>query len=122
MKKFSKYILGIISILAFIIMLFLHISPVSFDAYICSGGYSRWIADKSSKELVDIFLRNQGLKEDANVNLISKPEELANTVEWEGRDIYASLKIDIDGKIYNVDYSGKRYWIEKYDWNITNIT
>lgn len=63
----------------------------------------------------------QGFKQNTNVNIISKPEEIANTVEWKGKNIYAILKIDVEGKIYNVDYIGKKYRIEKYNWKITDI-
>lgn len=121
MKKFSKYFVGIIVSTAFVVTLFLHFAPVSYDAFACSGGYSRWVADKYSEKLIEIFILEQGLKQNTNFNIISKPEEIANTVKWNGRNIYATLKIEVEDKIYTVDYIGKRYWIEKYDWKVTDI-
>lgn len=121
MNKFNKYFVRVIISLAAIVTLSLYFAPVSFDAFACSGGYSRWIADKYSEELIDIFITEQGVKQNANFNIVSKPEEIANTVKWNGRNIYATLKISIEGKIYTVDYMGKRYWVEKYDWKVIDI-
>ena len=121
MKRFSKYFVWAIISLVAIITLFLYFASVSFDAFACSGAYSRWVADKYSEELIDILRTEQGLTQDAKFNIVSKPEEIADTVKWNGRYIYATLKINIEGKLYTVDYMGKRYWVEKYDWEVINI-
>lgn len=121
MIKFSKYFIAIIISLTVVVVLFLHFAPVSFDAFACSGGYSRWVVDQHSEMLMKIFTTKQGLEQNTNFKIISKPEEIANTVRWDGRNVYATLKIDVDGKVYNVNYIGKRYWIEKYDWKVEDI-
>ena len=114
----SKYLMGIIGGLVLVVTLFLHLAPVSFDAFACSGGYSKWVADKYSEELIDIFIAEQGFKQDANFNIVSKPKEIENTVKWSGRNIYITLKIDVEGKVHTVDYIGERYWIEKFNWKV----
>lgn len=122
MKKLFKYFVWITVSLAVMVALLLHFAPVSFDASACAGGYKTWVVDKYSEKLVSVFLAEQGLKKNTNFDLISKREEIAHTVEWTGRNIYATLKIDIEGKIYTVDYIGERYWIEKYNWKVINVT
>ena len=121
MKKSIEYGIITIIILSVVVIMFLHLAPVSFDALGCAGGYRRYIVDKHSEKLISLFLTEQGFSKNTNYKLVSKPEEITDTVEWNGRNINATLKIKVEDKTYNIDYSGKRYWIEKYDWKITNI-
>lgn len=121
MSKFIKY--GSIIILSLLISgtAYLHFAPVDFDAAICTGGYSRWITDKNTEELIETFLSEQGYDKKAKYNLVSKPEEIVSTVDWKGRNIKVMLTIEIDNKVYDVHFTGKRYWIEKYDWEVSEV-
>lgn len=116
---YKKIILGIIASSIFIVLIFLHLAPVSFDAFACSGGYKTFVMEKYSKELIDMFFVEKGFEKDKIYELVSKKDE--NAVGWNGRNIYARLKIEVDEKVYTVDYIGKRYWIEKYSWKISKI-
>lgn len=53
--------------------------------------------------------------------LISKPEDIAVTIEWKDRTIRAMLTIEVDNNKYNVSFNGKRYWIKKYNWKVASI-
>lgn len=121
MKKFIKYVLGSLLIIILSGTAYLHFVDVDFDAKICSGGYQRWVADKHTEALIQLFLAEQGYNKDVKYKLISKPEDVAATVEWERRTIRAILKIEVDNNKYDVSFNGKRYWIEKYNWKVASI-
>lgn len=124
MKKFNKNV--VITLLVAGTIYLLHLSPVSFDAFgTCSGGYKKYTLDKNSEELVNLFLTEQGFNKNTNYKLIPtpkfSPDPEWNNLEWEGRNIYVTLKVEVEGKVYLIDYRGKKYLPGKYAWKITNI-
>ncbi|KUO53146.1 MAG: hypothetical protein APF76_03645 [Desulfitibacter sp. BRH_c19] len=120
MKRGQKIVITIIIVIG-IVVVYLHFAPVSFDASACGGGYKRWVADSHSEGLINLFIEEKGLDKGTNLILMSKPSDIADTVNWNGRDIYATIELEVDGRPFSVSYSGKRYWIEKYAWKIDNI-
>lgn len=121
MKKIIKYIISIIITLIVFGGSYLHFAPVDFDAGSCSGGYEKWVADNYTKDLIDTFISNQGYDKNIKYNLVSNPEDIASTISWEGRNIKAIIKIEIDNKTYDINFIGKRYWIEKYNWKVDSV-
>ncbi|KJS84431.1 MAG: hypothetical protein JM58_10775 [Peptococcaceae bacterium BICA1-8] len=121
MERGEKILIGITLFIGIGVM-YLHFAPVSFDASVCAGGYKRWVADIHSEDLINLFIQEQGLDKETKLILLSKPSDIANTVKWKGRNIYATIELEVDGKPFSISYSGKRYWIERYDWKIDNIS
>lgn len=121
MKKIKKYIIAIMITLIVCGVGYLHFAPVDFDAGSCSGGYGRWVVDKYTTDLIDTFIYKQGYDKGIKYNLISKPEEIASTISWKGRTLKANIKIEIDNKVYDVNFSGKRYWVEKFNWKVDSV-
>lgn len=121
MKKIIKYGVGTVLTLIICSVTYLYFAPVDFDAGACVGGYERWVADKYTEDLIEMFILNKGYDKDIKYNLISKLEEITSTISWDARTIKAMIKIEIDDKNYNVHFSGKRYWIEKYNWKVDRV-
>lgn len=121
MKKIIKYLVSIIIISIILGGSYLHFAPVEFDASICSGGYKKWIVDNYTQDLINKFITIQGYDKDINYNLVSKPEEIIESINWSGRNIKSNIKIEVDNKNYNVNFIGKRYWIEKYNWEVDTV-
>lgn len=119
MKRGNKILLGIVLFIG-IVGMYLHFAPVSFDASACGGGYKKWVADRHSEDLINLFIQEQGLDHLTKLVLRSNPSDIADTIKWDGRNIYATIKLEVDGNPVSISFSGKRYWIEKYDWKIDN--
>ena len=98
-------------------MIFIHLAPVSFDAKPSAGGYKRWVSDKHSKEIAEKYLLKEGC-DSKSYTILSAPEEITSSVNWEGRNIYLVMLIEVNGEKKELSVEGKRYWIEKFNWKI----
>jgi len=118
----SKYKIFItfILLLTLAIILYIHYAPVNFDAGSCSRGYKRWILEKFSSQLVNMFMEERGISTNLKYEIIDNYENEDEQVTWDDRKIYIALRIKIDSNIYTVKYEGKRYWIERYKWKISD--
>jgi hypothetical protein len=121
MKKIIKAVICFTLILLVAVILFLHLAPVSFDAGSCSGGYRSWIVDSQINDLLGIVLVEELAGSGSTYELVSKPEDIASTIQWEDRFIEMTIIIEIDNANHTVVYRGKRYWIEKFNWEIASF-
>jgi hypothetical protein len=117
MRKIGCYLC--IFILA--ILIGLHIAPTSFDAGTCSGGYKKYVADKFTPTLVNIFMQSKNFENGTPYELLSTYLDIANSINWKGRIINISFSVKVNNSIYNIYFQGKRYWTEKYHWKILSI-
>jgi hypothetical protein len=103
------------------IILSLHLAPVSFDAACCSGGYKKWIVDSHINNLLEVVLAERLEESGSTYELVSKPEDIANTIQWADRIINMTMIVEIDNANHTVVFKGKRYWIEKFNWEIESF-
>ncbi|SCG82856.1 hypothetical protein DW1_1284 [Proteiniborus sp. DW1] len=116
-----KIAITFVILLTLTIILYIHYAPVNFDAGSCSGGYKKWILNKFSSQLVNMFMEERGLSTNLEYEIIDNHDNEDEQVTWDGRIIYITLRIKIDDNICIVNYEGKRYWIERYKWKISSI-
>ena len=109
MKKLM--ILGIIGVIT--LLLGISFAPVDSDAKACAGGFKSYLVQKESDTWMTLFTSIQGIEGEITDYIMS----------WSGRDINVSAQIlGADNKVYAVNYEGKRYWTEKYNWKIESIS
>lgn len=117
MKKFFKWFLPIILVIIF----FLIFAPVSFDSGACAGGFKKSVTDTYENKFLTLLAEKKIIslyqKDNPSINQL----ELIENMTWKGRIIRTKAKITVNGKSYLVEYEGKRYWIEKYAWEIKSI-
>lgn len=93
--------------------------PVDWDAGACGGGYSTFIFDKYSEELVQKYF--EGMADNSNIISI---EAIRGTQEaqWEDQTIFLQFDIQYEhatqGNITErVRFTGQRTWFDTYDWS-----
>lgn len=93
--------------------------PVDWDAGACGGGYSTFIFDKYSEELVEKYF--EGMVDNSNITSI---EAVRGTQEaqWEDKTIFLQFDVQYEhttqGTVTErVRFTGQRTWFDTYDWS-----
>lgn len=93
------------------------LSPVSWDAGACSGGFATAVFDQYESELLQKFIQGQVDNPDSvsNPGTVHSVRE-SREVTWEGRTIYINFNIVANDGVYKVRFVGKKVWLQKYKW------
>lgn len=93
--------------------------PVDWDAGACGGGYSTFIFDKYSVELVEKHFN--GMADNSSVTSI---EAIRGTqdAQWEDQTIFLQFDVQYEhatqGTVTErLRFTGQRTWFDTYDWS-----
>lgn len=118
MKIKLKYVASALLSVAVLAAVLVHLAPVSFDG---SGpGFEKWIADQYTVKLFRTYLEESGYAINSNVQLISTAEEIQQQIQMDKRNIYLRFRVRVEGTERQVQFEGRRYWIERYNWHLKN--
>lgn len=125
MRKNKRFLLyGLIGMIILLVIQ-IYIVPVSFDVRISSGEFEKSIAEKYAYDFGVMFVHKHNNFNNARSynynNYTPQIDELIESMSWEGRTIYTSVVMELDGINYIVKYEGKRFWFKSYQWMITSI-
>ena len=114
--KFMKIGIIIFSSLLILYVLIGVLLPVNFDAGACGGGYPSYLAKQDHNNFNALISEQLG-----NYEMVSTTDQIAENLDWSGHTITTNMKVKADNKIYEVYLKGRRYWYERYSWNIDKI-
>lgn len=93
--------------------------PVDWDAGACGGGYSTFIFDKYSVELVEKYFN--GMADNSSITSI---EAIWGTqdAQWEDQTIFLQFDVQYEhatqGTVTErLRFTGQRTWFDTYDWS-----
>ncbi len=93
--------------------------PVDWDAGACGGGYSTFIFDKYSVELVEKYFN--GMADNSSITSI---EAIWGTqdAQWEDQTIFLQFDVQYEhatqGTVTErLHFTGQRTWFDTYDWS-----
>ncbi len=115
MQKTKKIFCAVI-ITVLVVCIFISLSPVRWEVYVCGGSYTSDIYDKYIGDLVPLYADNH--KEYTAV----AAETLSNyKITWKGRKLYLDVELEVVGKDGSKgtvisEFTGTRFWIKHYSW------
>lgn len=121
--KYKFYSLLLITLLLNFAMLSLviHFAPVSKDVGACGSGFSRYVVEFNINNLTEEFLQYNGKGNEATITRISSLDEIAGSINYQRRYLKLSVKYKLGEKEYLVHFTGKRYWIELFNWQVNKL-
>ncbi len=97
--------------------------PVAYDAGACGGGYAAFVFDKYGDELVQKYIDGSDEK---NEIVSVKAIKGTQTAEWIDKRVFLQFNIQIEYQsgetaTQSVRFTGKRKWIDTFDWSGARI-
>ena len=91
----------------------IYLSPISKDVSSCDLNYGKYLLEKNKDSLMKTFLDHESLPYSTYCDVLDD----SINVTYQYRALTLMVFIRIDKKIYEVIFSGKRVWIDTYNWN-----
>ncbi len=106
--------------ICFSVVWYIHTRPVEWDSGACGSGYTTWIFDKYSNELIQTFLNGMGEEKEKVISI--RAIRGTQNAEWEDRQMFIDFEVEYEHKDYGIvkekiRFIGTRYWIEAFKWS-----